>query len=435
MASSNKYSGEVIVEGSKVIFKNFSIEDAVILAEFKAAQDSVDNISDFAFSVLDIGVRTASLRSNTAGAEKIEASINQANKSIGDSAKAVEEALKGQIKGLVAEDGALIRGIQSIVDSYQDEVEELTSGEDSELRKAMIKLLREAKDDIAKDVRQTVESQRKMLGELLDPSNSTSPLRSLAQSIQGVATSINDMKHEAEVDIAVAEVVETGTTGGLDYEKIAINALQHVASMAGDDCEHTGGFTGRVPRSKMGDAVVEVKVGGKVFGRMVAEAKNSPLTKKAWEAEAKGSRTNRGASGFIGLCKHPSDMPNNSKIMILDPQGIVVQFNPELEDPTFITLIYNIVKMNTLNNAGNLEGLDIAELNINLQEAIRELEGFDELIKTASSIENAGKKVKKQAADIRDGVQKRIEAVQEAIRQEFDSLVLEADNQPLALEE
>ena len=173
MTSSPKYSGDLVLDGSKIIFKNFSIEDAVLVSEFKAAQESNGNLAEFFYKVLDIGVRTASLRSNTAGAEKIEASINQANKSIGDSAKAVEEALKGQIKGLVAEDGLLIRGIQSIVDSYQGEVEELTSGEDSELRKAMLKLLREAKEEISRDVRQTVDSQRTMLGELLDPSNAT----------------------------------------------------------------------------------------------------------------------------------------------------------------------------------------------------------------------------------------------------------------------
>jgi hypothetical protein len=79
----------------------------------------------------------------------------------------------------------------------------------------------------------------------------------------------------------------------------------------------------------MGDGVVDLKVGGKVYGRIVVEAKNSKLTKKDWESEAKGSKENRGATGFIGFCKHMQDMPNNSKIMILDPQTIVIQFNPE----------------------------------------------------------------------------------------------------------
>ena len=435
MSKEKHVAGQIKISDGTITFVDVVIKDAVIAAEFTSAIEAGVDPVEFAYSLLDIGARTASLRSNTAGAEKIEASINQAKTSISDTAKTLEEAVKKQVKDLAADDGVLIKGIQSIIDTYQEEVEELASGEDSELRKAMLKLLKDAKEEISKDVKNTVDAQRKSIGELLDPANATSPLRSLAEKMQGVVDSIEDIKRESATEVAVAEALETGITGGLDYESVAVNATQQVASLAGDDCEHTGGFTGRVPRSKMGDGVVDLKVGGKVYGRIVVEAKNSKLTKKDWEAEAKGSKENRGASGFIGFCKHPNDMPNNSKILILDPQTIVIQFNPEFEDLTFLALVYQIVKMNTLNNAGKLDGLDIAEVNINLQEAIRELGDFDELKKTASSIENGAIKVKKQADSIRKGVQDRINKVQQAIAKEFESQALESGMDPFAIEE
>ena len=435
MSKEKHVAGQIKVSDGTITFVDVVIKDAVIAAEFTSAIEAGVDPVEFAYSLLDIGARTASLRSNTAGAEKIEASINQAKTSISETAKTLEEAVKKQVKDLAADDGVLIKGIQSIIDTYQEEVEELASGEDSELRKAMLKLLKDAKEEISKDVKNTVDAQRKAIGELLDPANATSPLRSLAEKMQGVVDSIEDIKRESATEVAVAEALETGITGGLDYESVAVNATQQVASLAGDDCEHTGGFTGRVPRSKMGDGVVDLKVGGKVYGRIVVEAKNSKLTKKDWEAEAKGSKENRGASGFIGFCKHPNDMPNNSKILILDPQTIVIQFNPEFEDLTFLALVYQIVKMNTLNNAGKLDGLDIAEVNINLQEAIRELGDFDELKKTASSIENGAIKVKKQADSIRKGVQDRINKVQQAIAKEFESQALESGMDPFAIEE
>jgi hypothetical protein len=435
MSKQQHVVGQIKVNDGTITFVDVVIKDAVIAAEFTSAIEAGVDPVEFAYSLLDIGARTASLRSNTAGAEKIEASINQARTSISETAKILEEAVRKQVKDLAADDGVLIKGIQSIIDTYQEEVEELASGEDSELRKAMLKLLKDAKEEISKDVKNTVDAQRKAIGELLDPANATSPLRSLAEKMQGVVDSIEDIKRESATEVAVAEALESGITGGLDYETVAVNATQQVASLAGDDCEHTGGFTGRVPRSKMGDGVVDLKVGGKVYGRIVVEAKNSKLTKKDWEAEAKGSKENRGASGFIGFCKHPSDMPNNSKILILDPQTIVIQFNPEFEDLTFLALVYQIVKMNTLNNAGKLDGLDIAEVNINLQEAIRELGEFDELKKTASSIENGAIKVKKQADSIRKGVQDRINKVQQAIAKEFESQALESGMDPFAIEE
>jgi hypothetical protein len=435
MSKEKHVAGQIKVSDGTITFVDVVIKDAVIAAEFTSAIEAGVDPVEFAYSLLDIGARTASLRSNTAGAEKIEASINQARTSISETAKILEEAVRKQVKDLAADDGVLIKGIQSIIDTYQEEVEELASGEDSELRKAMLKLLKDAKEEISKDVKNTVDAQRKAIGELLDPANATSPLRSLAEKMQGVVDSIEEIKRESATEVAVAEALETGITGGLDYESVAVNATQQVASLAGDDCEHTGGFTGRVPRSKMGDGVVDLKVGGKVYGRIVVEAKNSKLTKKDWEAEAKGSKENRGASGFIGFCKHPYDMPNNSKILILDPQTIVIQFNPEFEDLTFLALVYQIVKMNTLNNAGKLDGLDIAEVNINLQEAIRELGDFDELKKTASSIENGAIKVKKQADSIRKGVQDRINKVQQAIAKEFESQALESGMDPFAIEE
>lgn len=435
MSNSKQFTGTVKVSNGKVMFSDFVINDPIIATEFSSAVDAGVDAAEFAFSLIDIGARTASLRSNSAGAEKIEASINQAKTSISDTAKALEDAVKKQVKDLAADDGMLIKSIQSIIDSYQEEVEELASGEDSELRKAMLKLLRDAKDEIAKDVRNTVDAQRKAIGELLDPANATSPLRPLADKVQGVADSIDELKREADKEVAVAEALETGVTGGLDYEDVAVNATQNVASLAGDDCEHTGGFTGRVPRSKMGDGVVDLKVGGKVYGRIVVEAKNSKLTKKEWEAEAKGSKENRGATGFIGFCKHPQDMPNNSKLMIMDPQSIVIQFNPEHEDLTFLALVYQIVKMNTLNNAGKLDGLDIAEVNINLQEAIRDLGEFDELKKTASTVENGALKIKKQADSIRKSVEARIHKVQQAIASELESQALESGDGPLEIEE
>ena len=434
MSKSSNVSGQVKVTDGRVTFVDFEVNDPVIATEFKAAIDAGVDPAEFAYSLLDIGARTASLRSNSAGAEKIEASINQAKTSISETAKTLEDAVKKQVKDLAADDGVLIKSIQSIIDTYQEEVEELASGEDSELRKAMLKLLRDAKEDISKDVKNTVDAQRKAIGELLDPANATSPLRSLAEKMQGVVDSIEEIKRESEKEVAVAEVLETGVTGGFDYETLVVDATQRVAAMAGDDCEHTGSKTGRIPKKKMGDGVVDLKVGGRVFARVVLEAKNSPLTKKDWEEEVRGAKANRGASGFIGFCKHPQDMPNNSKIMILDPQTIVMQFNPEVEDLSFLVLVYQIVKMNTLNAAGTLEGLDIAELNMNLQDAINDLDEFIELKKSASSIENAAQSIKKRADSIKTNVEKHVMAVQASISREIESHVLESGQEPLKIE-
>lgn len=435
MTKPKNITGEVTLSNDTLVFKNVTVSDPVVVAEFKSAIESGAEASEFALALLEIGARTASLRSNTAGAEKLEASINQAKSAITETAKSLEDAVKRQVKELADDDGLLIKGIQQLIDTYQDEVEELASGEESELRKAMLKLLRDAKEEIAKDVKNTVDAQRKSIGELLDPSNPTSPLKPLASLVQGVSDSLNQMIHESDKEITVAEVLEAGIEGGNSYEEIAVSAVQKVAALAGDDCEHTGDVTGRIPKSKMGDGVVDLKVGGKVFGRLVLEAKNSALTKKDWEKEIKGAKANRGATGFIGLCKHLKDMPNSSKLMIMDPQTIIIQFNPEAEDLTFLALVYQIVKMNVLNNAGSLEGVDIAEINMSLQDAISELDEFVQLKKNASAIENSAKAIKTQADKIKSGVQQKIGQIQQAIRVGLEPDSLESTSSPREIED
>jgi hypothetical protein len=128
------------------------------------------------------------------------------------------------------------------------------------------------------------------------------------------------------------------------------------------------------------------------------------------------------------------DMPNCSKILIIDPQTIVLQFNPETEDLTFLALVYQIVKMNTLNSAGSLEGLDIADLNMNLDDALTALEEFTELVKSASTIENQAKGIKLRAASIKEKVTKHVTAVKASIAREIDSHALSNTAEPLELE-
>lgn len=429
MTSSNaNHQGSIQIKGDTVIFERVEIKDPVIAAEFRSALENEIDLVEYAFSLLDIGARTAALRTNSAGAEKIEASLKSAKDGINETARSLEETIKKQVKDLAAEDGQLLKGIETLIERYQDEIEELANGEESELRKVMLKMLRDAKDEISKDVKGTVQSQEAKLSQLLDPQNPQSPLRSLANKVEEVAKSLAEMRELEQVETAVAEVIETGVVGGLEYEEVAVQHLQRIAAAAQDDCESTGTITGRVPRSKMGDAVIDLKLGGKVYARMVMEAKNKSLSKLDWEKEAKGSKENRAATGFIGMCKHLSDMPNGSRLLILDAQSIVLAYNPDLDDPQLLALVYQVVKMNTLNNAGGFDGIDMAEVNVSLQEALKSLERFDALGKQVSAIENAAKAIRKEAGEIREAVETRIMQVQRAIATELEPAALEASS-------
>jgi molecular chaperone GrpE (heat shock protein) len=90
-----------------------------------------------------------------------------------------------------------------------------------------------------------------------------------------------------------------------------------------------------------------------------------------------------------------------------------------------LALVYQLVKINSLANSGNLEDLDVAEVNRNIEEAVMMLGQFDALQKTAASIENAGKKLKDDLKEIRTYVLERLANVKSAISESLEPEALE----------
>jgi len=422
------------VTHTEILIAEHSVTDATVIAEFLVAEEAGKDPEAILDSLLHLGAKVAALGSSTANADKIEASVDQAKAAIREVAESFGDTIERQVAGFTAEDGTLITGFHGILDGFKAEIDEMTAGEDSPLRALMLKSLDEAKARIREDIETQVARQRKELVDLLDPSSPTSPLKSLTEKIDSLEGAVNRVHLEVAKDAAVAEVVEGGTKGGLDYEDEAVEAVQRLAVMAGDDCEPVGHLTGRIPRKKMGDAVVDLRVGATVADRMVVEAKNKALTKHDWDIECKGSKQNRGASGFLGLCKHLDDMPNGSRIVILDSRSIVLAYDPEVDDFQLLFLVYHLVRMNVLSSSGSLDEFNVVEIRTRLDEALKSLELFDDVTKQASAIQNAAAKIKKHSEDIRSGVTGNLSAALRAISVESNIEEL-APFEPPALDE
>jgi hypothetical protein len=201
----------------------------------------------------------------------------------------------------------------------------------------------------------------------------------------------------------------------------------------GDDCEQTGKKTGLIPRQKWGDAVSELKIGSEVHARIAMEAKNSQLTKAAWEKECERSKANRGAKGFIGLCKHLDDMPNANRILMLEDQSVVLAFDPEIDNPDLLRLTYQFVKMNTLSGAGVINEMNIAEVNRNLEDAIRDLEKFNSITTKARSISRFATEIEDEANSLKKFISGHLNSARSAMK--IDNNVLFNEAEILCLED
>lgn len=421
---------------SELTIEALSIREPVVITVLNNAVESGREVSNVLESMIVLGAQVMSLSANSAGTETLEATVDQAKLAIQEATEALGSTVKKQLAEVLSEDGQLSKNLEQVISGFRVEIEQMTAGEDSPLRAAMLKSLEETQKRIREDVLAQVSAQKSQIATLLDPLDPTSPMRSIVEKIEVLSRNVENLKDGITRETAVAEVVEAGVFGGLDYEDIAVKAVQNIASYAGDDCEPTGNVTGRIARSKMGDGVVDLKVGAQVYSRIVLEAKNKSLSKLDWEREAQGSKQNRGAIGFIGLCKHLADMPNASRILILDSRSIVVAYNPEVDDLQLLALVYQLVKLNTLSNAGSSDDIDLGEVSNSLESALKALEKFDLITKNASAIRNSADAITKDANLVRNQIADDLKSAQNelmrTVRQSIAGQAVESEN--LALE-
>jgi hypothetical protein len=418
----------VLITSDELTVSSFSTKDVAIVAAFRLAEEMGKEPEDILLSLLNLGAQVAALGSHSAGAEKIEASVGHAKDSIKDITEGFQDTIKREVSSFTSEDGAFVKSLDAAMNTFRLKIEEMTAGEDSPLREAMIRSLSEVKQQIRDDVSTQIGDHRRDVASLLDPADPTSPLRMLSEKLDGIQAAVTDVQQGIAVSAAVAEVIESGIVGGLNYEEAAVNAIQAIASLAGDDCEPCGHLPGRIARNKMGDASVDLKVGAKVHARVVVEAKNKSLSKLDWEREASGSKANRGATGFIGLCKHFDDMPNKNRVLILDTQSVVIAFDPEIDDFHLLSLVYQLVKLNTLSSTGELDEINVAEVNRSLGEAAKALEPLNAISKSASAIRNAAASIIKDIDSLRESVSQHLRAAQTAISKGLSTeIMLPAD--------
>ena len=400
------------VTRERIVIHELEISEPVVIAEFWAAQDTGSDVVGLCIKILSLGAQVVALGSHAASAEKLDASIGSAKVAIQGAVENVAATLKTQLSELVDEDGALVRNVSQIVEDLRDNLESLTAGEESPLRVAMLKSLEDAQSRIQTDIARQVSEQRKELAELLDAEKPTSPLRVLTTKLDALTTSLKEIREERSREIAVAEVVEAGVIGGLQYEDVAMAYVQRMANLAGDECERTGNVTGRVSKSKKGDGVVHLMVGGIDQARVVVEAKNKAMTRREWEEEAKGAKENRAAGSFLGLCKHVGDMPTGGRLMVLSQSDIVISFNPEVDDVELLALTYQLLKLNAMRGFGTLDEVSTATVNEALNEALAALERFDGIGKEVSAIRNAADRIKQTGEAIRESIQRSLRRAQ-----------------------
>lgn len=433
MIMKSNSNGSVSV-GSKVEIESITIDDPTTVAAFKAAQDDGRDLVEYAKGALEIGVKALQVTGVSLGIEQLSDGITNAQQAMTLATKQLSENLSQRLELVAGEDGALSKAVNSTLDDFAKKLEQLTGGEKSPIREGIRSQLQVLSESLLKGLSEASQTQRNETAKLLDVEDPQSPLRLLASNLKTVSDSVTLL--HTKLDEAKGAKVEAigGTRKGGSYEKDAIAAVNEIARRSQDEPLATGGTPER-GTSRKGDGVVRLREGLVVKANLVVEAKNMSSIKtdvkrlRYWNGQAEGAIKNRGAIGFLGLCKNISDMPGGQRLIALDKMGrnLVVAYDPDLGEEEFLALVYQVVKMHCLSTVSTGVEINPVALQSYVESGLAKLEKFAKVQDHVKAIKDNAQDIVELAEEIKDDIHTYLRA----IRREIDGGVQQISLEPM----
>ena len=427
-------SNESVNVGSQVEINSIVIDDPATVAAFKAAQDDDRDLVEYAKGAFVVGVKALQVTGVSLGIEQLSDGITSAQEAMATATKQLSESLNQRLELVAGEDGSLSRAVNTTLAEFATKLEQLTGGEKSPIREGIRTQLQALSEGLLKGLTEVSNNQRNETAKLLDIEDPQSPLRLLASNIKGISESISSLHTKLDSTKGAEIEALAGTRKGLSYEKDAIDALNEIARRSQDEPLATGGSPQR-GTSKKGDGVVRLREGLVVKANLVVEAKNmsSKMTDarrlKFWNDQAEAAIKNRGAIGFLGLCKNLSDMPGGQRLIALDKMGrnLVVAYDPGLGEEDFLALVYQVVKMHCLSTVSTGVEINPVALQSYVEAGLAKLEKFAKIQDHVKDIKETAQKIVDLSEDIKDDIHTYLRA----IRREIDGGVQQITLDPM----
>lgn len=252
----------VTISGARIIVSNMELIDddlALYLTEF-----SEESRIDLTRRALKIGL--LALRGSTAidKADYVEKEFGKLSQRLDQRVDTFVKLVVDNLDRVFGEDRGVMR---SVLDRYLGTGGKLDDLFDPERKDSAIARISAILD-------QHFRGRDSVLYTLLDHSNPESPLFHLKKDL--VENYLQDIRDRLIGEQVAAEEYERGTAKGIDYQESVFEMVSQICRPFGDIPSYVADSTGKVPKSKVGDIVVDVNPGytGGVALRMVIEAKD-----------------------------------------------------------------------------------------------------------------------------------------------------------------
>lgn len=423
-----------VTVGATVVIESLEISDAQVVATVKAAQAENRDLVDYITASVEIGVKALQATGVNLGIEQLADGIADAKKTMGKVGKELADNLSEKLECFTGEQGTFTLGLKAQLDDLAEELATMTGGEDSPIRKGLQKQLQDMSKSLTDNFTRATSTQKDEIAKMLDTENAQSPLRLMSQNISKLGESVAEIQKSMSETKGRSIEAARGTSKGNDYESKVVAAVSEVAGSFGDEPLATGGTPGR-GKSKMGDAVIYLREGLSVKAKLVVEAKDMSSKKtdsarrKYWMEQAEGAREARGAIGFLGLCKNLEDMPGGNRISVLDKlgQNLVLAYDPDIDSPDLLFLVYQVVKMHSLSLIGSGAEINPVAINGYVEESLSILDRFTLIDDSVREIKTQATNISSVGESMKDSLSSNLRAMRREVAGNTEQILLEND--------
>lgn len=419
--------------GKQYDISGLELTDPQVVQVLEAAEKDGTDLVDYVTRAVGIGVRALQATNVSLGVEALTDEITRTRGAMSEASKQWAREIEDKVKALAGDEGTLAKSIEGLLEDFSEELTNLTGGENSPIREGIKKQIADMASKLIGDFSRETKKQNEEIAELLDPKNAKSPLREIVSKLENLDTGLKGVKEQMVDKATRSDALDNTAASGAPYEEQVVNNIKKIAALASDLCTSTGNIEGLVKKSKKGDAVIELKQGDRSVARVVIEAKNRNLTMPKWHEEISGAKDNRGAIAFLGFCRDIDDMPNSGRIMMIDRLTWLVAYNPDVDSPELLLIVYQMIKTNTLVAAGNLTDDKVAEINTILDDVLIELRALELTARDARAVANAADKLASALGSAHSALIAKIRSIQVSLSPEIRPLEIDGGDVTLAI--
>ncbi len=324
--------------------------------------------------------------------------------------KLVDDALGGQRRAILGEfsldnrEGALARLVEELKGSHGKLGETLQERIGEVVREFSL----DDENSALSRLVHRVERAQQQITEEFTLDSETSALARLRRELMANTTQMSEnfSEFQKKVEVELGKLAATraanakSTAHGHEFEGAVLAWIERRAQEAGDIFEETGSTTGAINNCKVGDAVVELGPEHRAAGaRIAVEAKEDASYRLARaREEIEVARKNRRAEVGVFVLSARTAPEGWERFRMIGPDLFIVWDADDPASDVFLEAALAVGRaLCTRARQGDHPQIDFDAFDRSIRSVEKQLEGLDEIQKSAQTVESGAEKIKERA--------------------------------------